>query len=381
MPAAHTPAAGRALVVYGPEAPSVPEMSELVLEGIPLRIAFGHVPPPTFDPKTQARSVLLRKIGFSLNYRDRVIALELALRAPAGSFMPLGSDFVAEVLACGDAVTELSPGDRVIPDSAYPDAGEPGAVAGIPVNTASREFQVLPAVKLMRIPATISDAVAASLTIGAQTAASIVRRVDPAPGSAVLVTSARSNTSLFVIAALRARAVRIHAATRSAADDERLRALGVSELVRSVPGPGGLPNFANAPACKRVLKEEGGYAAVIDPFVDLHLQAAVEVLGYFGKYISCGMADQHTGRTGGSRGPSLDPDFILTQMLNKGLCLIGNCLGLTEDLAGAVADCAAGRLEVIVDSVHHDESDAAAFLHRTWLAPDRFGKVAFLYQQ
>jgi NADPH:quinone reductase-like Zn-dependent oxidoreductase len=173
------------------------------------------VPTPRFDPQAEPRSVLLRKRGFSLNYRDRGIALQIAKHQSEGDFFPIGSDFVAEVLACGSDVTELSPGDRVIPDSAYPNSGEPGVRGGIPVNSASREFQVIPAVKLMRIPPAMSDAVAAGFTIGAQTAMAMERRVDAPAGGAVLVTSARSNTALFSIAALRRRNLQIHAATRS----------------------------------------------------------------------------------------------------------------------------------------------------------------------
>ena len=65
-------------------------------------------------------------------------------------------------------------------------------------------------------------------------------------------------------------------------------------------------------------------------------------------------------------------------MVNN-LQIIGNCLGLTEDLERALAAHSAGHFPVIVDSVFSD-GDAAGFLDRTYNAPDRFGKVVYLYR-
>jgi NADPH:quinone reductase-like Zn-dependent oxidoreductase len=373
------PATGRALVIHGPEPPVGSAVSEFVLDGVPIRCGFAEVPAPPFDPGAMPRAVLLRKRGFSFNYRDRALALATALRGPPGRFAVLGSDFVAEVLACGAAVTEFAPGDRVIGNAAYPDSGETGVKPGVPVNSASREYQVLPAAKLMRIPPAMPDAVAAGFTIGAQTAASLVRRVDPPAGAPVLVTAARSNTALFVIAALRRRGVTIHASTTSDLHHDRLCALGVAAIVRPQRMLGGFLRFTGDAGLSQVMGQ-GGYAAVFDPFADLHLPAAVEVLRTGGTYATCGLEDQRSALLPGRATPVMPGTQVIGGIVAKNLTLMGNCLGRTEDLAGAVAAQAAGEWSVAVDSVHHDTGDAAAFLHRSWLAADRFGKVVFLYR-
>jgi NADPH:quinone reductase-like Zn-dependent oxidoreductase len=373
------PATGRALIVHGPEPPAGSALGELVLDGVAIRCGFTEVPAPRFDPAATPRGVLLRKRGFSVNYRDRALALATALRAPPGRFAVLGSDFVAEVLACGAAVQEFAPGDRVIGNAAFPASGEAGVRPGVPVNSASREFQVLPAAKLMRIPATMPDEVAAGFTIGAQTAASMVRRADPPAGAPVLVTAARSNTALFLIAALRRRGVALHASTTSERHHDRLRALGVAAILRPRGTPGQPLRFLQDPAAWEVMGQ-GGYAAVFDPFADLHLPGAVEVLRAGGAYVTCGIEDQRSALVPETAPPGMRVSEILGGIIARNLTLLGNCLGTTEDLAAAVAAQAAGTLTATLDSVRRDTGDAAGFLHRSWLAPDRFGKVVFLYR-
>jgi len=373
------PEIGRALVVYGPGVPGDVDTFEYEFESVAVHCAFGMVPTPRFDPQAEPRSVLLRKRGFSLNYRDRGIALQIAKHQSEGDFFPIGSDFVAEVLACGSDVAELSPGDRVIPDSAYPNSRELGVRGGIPVNSASREFQVIPAVKLMRIPPAMSNAVAAGFTIGAQTAMAMERRVDAPAGDAVLVTSARSNTALFSIAALRRRNLQIHAATRSDQCADRLRELGVDAVLQPQVGADGLPHFASNPECQRVLSERGGYAAVIDPFFDIYMLASLEVLKTSGAYVTCGRADQSSHLTGAQKRSEPPISAVMSQALTRNLVIHGNCLGSTQDLARAVADHAAGLFRIPLDRVFDDPADAQEFVHRSWSAPDRLGKVVFLY--
>jgi NADPH:quinone reductase-like Zn-dependent oxidoreductase len=62
----------------------------------------------------------------------------------------------------------------------------------------------------------------------------------------------------------------------------------------------------------------------------------------------------------------------------KNLQITGNCIGLTSDLQKAIEDFEAGKLEVIVDSVFSG-SQISEFLHRTYNAKDRFGKVVYRY--
>jgi hypothetical protein len=69
----------------------------------------------------------------------------------------------------------------------------------------------------------------------------------------------------------------------------------------------------------------------------------------------------------------------MSQALTRNLVIHGNCLGSTQDLARAVADHAAGLFRIPLDGVFDDPADAQEFVHRSWSAPDRLGKVVFLY--
>ena len=372
----------RTLAIFGPEPICASHRTgHFMLEGRRLACALKQVDAPVFDAAApeNAGKVLVRKRGFSFNYRDRALMLSLAVNGPPGSFYGFGSDFVAEVLSVGPAVTGLAAGDRVIGNAAYPESGAAGVAAGVPANSASRELQVFPAVKLMKIPDSMNDEVAAGFTIGAQTSYSMVRKIGIAPGDPVLVTAARSNTSLFAIAALARRGAIVHASTTSRRDDAALRAAGVAGIIHL--DRAAAPDFAAHPVCQGVLRSHGGYAAVVDPFFDLYLVPALAVMAFGARYTTCGMHDQHSHLVGAGAAPAIQASGAnpLVTVMMKNLSVIGNCIGLSEDLALAVADHAAGRFPVIVDSVFRDSDGAAAFLERSYNAPDRFGKTVFLY--
>jgi NADPH:quinone reductase-like Zn-dependent oxidoreductase len=342
-----------------------------------------ETPDPDFDPAATANRamVLVRKRGFSLNYRDRAFILGAALHAPAERFAVLGSEFVGEVVASGPDARGLRPGDRVIADNSYPESSVPGVLGGIPGNMLSKELQVLHAAKLARIPDNMSDAEAAAFSIGAQTTFSMLRKLALRPGAAVLVTGGRSNTSLFAINALLAHAseqpFEIYASTTSQHSEQKLRALGVVDVIRIEPAN---PSFIDHPVAQQVMRSHGGFDAVIDPFYDIHLLPAVPVMRQGGRYTTCGLYDQ-TGHLVGRPRRTVPPAVagVMSRIMINNLQIIGNCLGLTGDLERALAAYSTGRFPVIVDSIF-TKGDAAGFLDRTYNAPDRFGKVVYLYR-
>ena len=129
----------------------------------------------------------------------------------------IGSEFVGEVAAVGADVTGLALGDRVMGDNHYIGAGDAGRdyAEGVPTNAASQEYQVFHPAKLIAVPPEMPDEVAAAFSIGAQTAYSMVRKLALPYGGHVLVTAARSNTSLFVISALKQLGVNVYATSTS----------------------------------------------------------------------------------------------------------------------------------------------------------------------
>lgn len=351
----------------------------VVIDGMTVRGAIVETPEPAFDPAdpAQARHVLVRVDAFSCNFRDKGFMLRLQ-QAPADRFFVIGSEFCGTVLEVGSGVRSLRPGDRVIAQNHYTGylRDEEGVPEGLPTNQGSKELQVFHEGKLARIPEEMGAEAGAAFSIGAQTTYGMMRRVDPRPGETVLVTSATSNTSLFVLAALMGRGVRVIATTTSRGFDDPLRALGAERIVHLGRGEG--EGFAHSAELAEVLAEAGGADCVFDPYFDLHLERAVELMAPFGRYVTCGVLAQNPtiAREAGIR--PMNAEHILSRMLLRNLTVAGNCIGVREDLVRAIEDHAAGRLACVVDSVFGGDQ-AAPFLERTFNDRERFGKVVFRY--
>lgn len=356
----------------------------VTVDGATVGCGVVHTSPPRFDPQgaDDARRVLVRVTATSCNYRDRAF-VRLMASVPPRRFVPICSEFTGVVAAVGREVTGLRPGDRVVPDQHYTGAATPpgGVREGVVSNRASREWQVIPEQKLAAIPACMPDAVAAGFALNAQTAYSMVRRAGIGPGTRVLVTAGSSNTSLALIGALRSSSAEIYASTTSVDRADALRALGVSEVLvvpRAAAGAPREPGTAGALAAA-VAAAGLQFEAVLDPFYDLHVADAVELLAPFGTYVTCGFAGQnpHVARAAGVA--PVRADHVFQTAIMKNLSIVGNCIGLATDLARALSDYAAGALPVVTDSVFTGD-DIAPFLDRTFNDRERFGKVVYAYE-
>lgn len=355
-------------------------LTDLEIEGVGLTCGLVVTRPPAFDPHAaENRSrVLLKVKGFSCNFRDLHFILGAARRGAGNSYFVVGSDMVGEVVEVGAEVTLFRAGDRVISNNHYTGRGAAAAAPeGVLTNHASREFQVVHEDKLVKVPDEMPDEVAAAFSIGAQTTYSMLRKLDPEPGSTLLVTAAKSNTSLFAINALRRRGVRVYATSTSRRHEEELRRLGVRELILLDPGGASLIEHERV---REIISEAGMFDYVFDPFFDLHLPRVVDVIKPGGKYITCGLREQFGPAPGAvTPAPGADLKGVMLTALIKNLQLIGNCVGLTEDLKAALSDYAAGSFRVSLDSVFGGDA-VGAFFERTYNAADRFGKVVYLYQ-
>jgi NADPH:quinone reductase-like Zn-dependent oxidoreductase len=347
------------------------------MDGVGVGCAVVETPEPAFDERdpANARRVLVRVRAFSCNYRDKGRIFRAVEAVRETGFYVVGSELVGEVVAAGPQVSRVAVGDRVVGDNALPSLTGGEWPVGIPTNHASREYQAFHEAKVARVPANMSDAVAAAFSLGAQTAYSMARRLEAGPGTTALVTSARANTSLMAIGALRARGARVWATTTSAAHHDALRALGVEEVFRLEPA---MDTFRDHPALAAVAAGLGGFDCAVDPFFDLHLRRVLPVLRFGGRYVTCGFFDQFEGRVAGPAQAGADCLAGLQIAMLKNVHVIGNCLGLASDLEAALADYAAGRLTVPVDGVVGG-GRTAEFMDRTFNARDRFGKVVYAY--
>jgi len=357
----------RSLVIFGAQgaAPAGGYTEQVTVDGARLPCAIVHTPPPAFasDAPEHAHAVLVQVHALSCNFRDRGF-FQVMKGMPGRRFSPLGSEFAGEVVAVGAAVSDLRVGDRVMPNHHYTGGQDDGSGAreGVITNQASRELQVVPASKLIRLPAAMPFAEAAAFSLGAQTAYSMVRRLDLQPGERALVTSAASNTSHFLIHALRSRGAEVTASTSSERFHARIEALGVSRVLTA----------------DQLSADRGDYHHVLDPFFDLHLARAVTLLRPFGKYITCGLAAQNAELALQRGGVDLDATKILGTAIMKNLSIVGNCIGLRADLERAVEDYSAGLWAPVLDSTYAGD-DVSAFLDRSFNDRTRFGKVIFRY--
>jgi NADPH:quinone reductase-like Zn-dependent oxidoreductase len=206
----------------------------------------------------------------------------------------------------------------------------------------------------------------------------MVRRIAPQPGDMVLVTAAKSNTSLFAIAALRrVLGIAVYALSTSNRFADRIAALGVRELI--VADPTKAPLIENPAIQAIMVGNKSGFAGVIDPYADLYLPHMPAIMGMGARYTTCGFYDQYLGLVGKqSPRPPASMSGALVTLMMRNLSIIGNCIGTTADLDRAIADYASGELPVAIDSVIGG-GDSGAFLDRTYNASDRFGKVIFAY--
>ena len=351
------------------------------IEGVSVLCGLIYTKDPEFDPKDPENKfkVLVKKRAFSCNYRDKNLILKTACHSPEDRFYIVGSDFVGEVVDIGAEVTNFQVGDRVIGNNSYPDSGVPGLLPGVSTNNASKEYQSFHQAKLLKIPPQISDESAAAFSIGGQTAYSMIRKLDIQPGANVLVTAAKSNTSLFVINALRQYDINIYATSTSRYFEQELKDMGLKQLIQVNSDD---DSWLASPEMAQIYEQIGGFNYIIDPFFDLHIGKIISLFvpRVGGKYITCGLYDQYSQFTGKDfeyHGLPLG-QILVTMMLNN-IHLIGNCVGTTEDLQQAIEDCATGCFPVIIDSVFTG-NQIKDFFDRTYNAKERFGKVIYRYK-
>jgi NADPH:quinone reductase-like Zn-dependent oxidoreductase len=365
----------RSIVVFDPAVdpgPGVELVGEAAIGETPVAVGLADSVISDFDPDdVGSRSlVLLEVLAFSCNYRDRAIILG-HLAAGDGGAVRFGSDFVATVRAVGRDVDSVAVGDRVIADNTYPQAPFTDVRPGIPTNGASARFLVLHECKLAKVPEAMPVPLAAGFGIAAQTAYSMIRRLDVRGGERCLVTGASSQTSQFVLAALVQFGVETYAVTTGLND---FSPLGVAGTIRVRP-PFAATLSRNEIA-RRLIREHGGPDLVVDPFSDLYATAVIPLLKSDGSYVTCGIYAQSMVEPRIALSGREWRDLLAT-IIKGNLTIHGNCLGQQDDLARAIAayDRLAPRLPP--DSVF-GPARATEFVARSF-TPTRFGKAILRY--
>lgn len=354
------------------------------IAGTPIATAEIDVPQIEFDARhpSHDQMVLLRVEALSCNYRDKTLLLSYAQRLMNDEKVPLsfiGSDFCARVIETGSRVTRWRAGDRVIPDAHYPDPPAPGVLPGVVTNHAGVGWLVVHESKLSRVPERMESAQAASFPLAAQTSMSMLRRAGVTEGDRVLVMSARSTTSQYLLAALELTGADIWATSTSIWGEEDRQRLHGAELLLAQRRE---PNLFNDEVAAKLLRN-GGFTVVFDPFFDLHLERVIDLIGPGGRYVTCGLMEQHPQLVEARPSPNVvgwlsSLSHVLMKAVMGNISLIGNCIGESQDLERAIHLYDQGQLNVPLDSVYSSEQ-GADFLQRSFVDQDRTGKVVMSY--
>ncbi len=377
--------------------PDNTSIETIQVEGVSVTVALIETDDTPFDPAAPGneKRVLVKKRAFSCNYRDKAIVLSNAIKCNTEAdekvfFISIGSDFVADVVGVGPEVKDLKPGDRVIGGGHYPSnksefpVGDDykGYAVGLPTNNASRQLDIFHFKKLIKIPEQMSDEVAATFTIGGITSYSMIRKLNIEQNDRVLITAAKSNTSLYALNALKKykkeKNIKIYAASTSMAFEKELKELGVDEILLVDTS---LEHLFTEEALKKIYAERIQFDCIIDPYWDLYLSKLVNYMAIGARYTTCGLEDQYSaliGRENDTAAQGKRLSSAITAVMISNIRIIGNCLGLDSDLQQAINDHSAGNFDVQIDSVF-TENNVGKFFERTYNAKDRWGKVVYKY--
>ena len=316
--------------------------------------------------------VMVKIKAFSCNYRDKALMLKFNNSCKRMSkqriyfYSPFGSEFVAEVIYVGKNIKKIKIGDRVIPNGTYPCRNDGGS-GGLPSNYASQRIQYFKENQVSKIPDAIPDEVGASFTIAAQTVYSMIRRLELHQNSKVLISAATSNTSLSAINVLSNRGIKTYAISKNEHFENQLLNLGIHQII---------PYSA---LDKITVKEHMDikFDAIIDPFFDIYITQIIKYLKCGGKYIYCGFYNQSSLFDPINQ---LNEDYVkvLTHCMINNISIIGNCLGIEEDLQNALDDYVEGKYNILIDSTYTG-NDIIPFLKKTFHELPRFGKVVYKY--
>ncbi|WP_338839778.1 zinc-binding alcohol dehydrogenase family protein [Flavobacterium ginsenosidimutans] len=325
--------------------------------------------------------VLIKKRGISCNYRDKSLILKydkqinaLAERGEAG-FSYIGSEFVGEVIAVGKNVKTLKIGDRVVANAAYPSYAK-GYIGGLPSNHASRRIDDFNENKLIKIPDALTDEIASAFVIAAFTAYSMIRKV-VRPNIKVLVTAAKSNTSLAVINALRNFPVEVYAMTSNFRNNKILYDYGVKKVFVVDHNA---DSYLEADEISDFVNKNGLFDAVIDPLFDIHLGRAIKLMNYDGRYVTCGFYNQFPEFLDNKFHARDSFEDIMKSAMVKNISIIGNCIGVKEDFDLAMEHFLAGKFSILIDKVFF-EGEEKEFFDLSYNFKDRLGKVVYLYDK
>jgi len=303
--------------------------------------------------------LLVRIEASSLNFHDYLVVTGAIKVAPGR--VPL-SDGVGIVEECGPDSTRFRPGDRVMgtffadwPDGP-PTAAGTGRMLGDHVDGFAARYVTMSEKRFTRAPAGLSPAEAATLPCAGLTAwRATVIEGNIKPGDTVLVQGT-GGVSVFAAQFARMAGARVIATSSSVEKAERMKALGVEEVV----------NYRENPEWGDTVKQLSGGG--VDHVVEVaggDLAQSLQALRVDGSLCLVGAL---------TRQPIA---FPAPHMIYGNLHVSGITVGSRQQQLDMVKAVETGGLRPVIDSVHsfHDLPEAFGALKEQ----RHFGKIAIEY--
>lgn len=325
---------------------------EMVAPGIDgLRIAERT------EAKLQSHEVRIQILAMSINFRDLILVRgELPLAYPR---IPL-ADAVGTVLEIGSAVESVAVGDRVCPIY-YPD-WQSGPVSpeklardrGASYDGVATERLVLPASELVKVPAHLTDAQAASLPCAGVTAwSAVMANGGNLLGRRVLVQGT-GGVSVFALQFARAAGAEVY--LLSSSDEKLVRAetIGASHVVNYRKSPqwsSEILEMTNGEGVDLVV-DVGGNDTLMQSLLALRSSGRISLVGFLG------------GQSG---------TFPVVPMLAKGAHIEGIVVGGRDAFEAMNAAIDLHRIGPVVD--RHFAWDALPEALRSLEGQGHFGKI------
>ena len=309
-------------------------------------------------PEPGPGEVRVRVRAASLNYRDRLVLQDSGemWRLPGHDLVPL-SDGAGEIDALGPGVPDRTVGERIVP-LYFKDRLQGPPHPGMGTGLGSRdedgmlaEYVVLPAGRVVRAPATLGHAEAATLPCAALTAWSALEGARPiGPGGRVLVLGT-GGVALFALVLARAMGAEVVATTSQDTKKARLAALGAASTVnyRDV-AEWGQAVFDTTGGVDRVVNS-AGTGSLNQSMAALHPGGEVAVMGLM------------------TFGEPLDP----MSLMGKGLTVRGIAVGDAQGFEALSRFIDAREVKPPIDRTFRFEEAREAF--KALSSPDLFGKI------
>jgi len=315
------------------------------------------------DPVATPFHAVIKLHAASLNYRDLLTVqgqYNPRMRLP---IVPL-SDGVGEVVAIGEGVTRVKPGDRVAANFSQkwlgggPARPKLGASLGGPLDGMLSEFRLLHEDGLVHVPSHLTDEEAATLPCAAVTAwNSLINLGGLTAGQTVLVQGT-GGVSMFALQFAKLAGARVIVTSSS---DEKL------ERVKSMGADFGI-NYKTTPDWDKQAKEITGGVGV-DHIIE------VGGAGTFGRSLRAIKIGGHIGLIGNLSGNATEVNLI--QILMQNVRIQGVLVGSRDTFESMNEAISLHSMRPVIDSVFSFEDARKAFEHMA--SGSHFGKICIKF--